>query len=98
MLRAKPCHAGLHPKSKVFGLEPLDILLLFPALFVCVVLLGQLVLGLVVTVLLGVAIRVVKWDRLPGYSLTVLRYLVFNQHHCALGYDRAPPYPGGDRS
>lgn len=94
MLRAKSCHAGLQPRSRIFGLEPLDILLLFPALFVCAVLLGQLVLGLVVTVLLGVAIRVVKWDRLPGYSLTVLRYLAISQHNSALGTDHAPPYPG----
>ena len=78
MLRPKPCHVGLRPRARIFGLEPLDVLLLFPALFVCAVLLGQLLLGLVVTVLLGVAIRVVKWDRLPGYSLTVLRYLVIN--------------------
>ncbi|MFC1610839.1 hypothetical protein ACFL6C_07765 [Myxococcota bacterium] len=93
MLRAKPCHQGLQPRSRIFGLEPLDTFLLFPPLFVCVVLLDQIVLGVAVTVLLGVAIRVAKWDRLPGYTLTVLRYLALPQHNGALGHDDVPPYP-----
>ncbi len=93
MLQAKHCHRGLQPKTRLFGLELLDALLLFPALFVCVVLLKQLVLGCVLVVVLGATIRAVKWGRLPSYSQALLVFVLTDEHNAALGYDRAPLYP-----
>jgi hypothetical protein len=93
MLEPKACHQGLEPKSNFFGLEALDVLLLVPPLYVCAVLLHQILLGIGVALVLAMALRVMKWGRLPGYSLALFLYLVLPEHNAALGYDRAPPYP-----
>ena len=93
MLQPKPCHQGLKPTSKMFGLEPLDAMLLFPCFYVCGVLAGHFLLGLGVTLVMAVIIRVIKWGRLPGYSMDLILYLVVRPASPALGYDHAPSYP-----
>jgi len=94
MLHPKVCHQGLKPSTKFFGLELLDALLLFPVLYVCGVLLHQFFLGLVATLVMAAIIRIIKWGRLPGYTLDLALYLVVSPTQSALGYDpHAPQYP-----
>jgi hypothetical protein len=97
MLRQKACHVGLRPKSQLFGLEPIDGLMLFVPLYVCTALLHRIVLGVAVTVLLAVVIRVLKWGRLPGYSSALLAFLTLPAHTPVLGRERAPHYPATRR-
>lgn len=93
MLQVKPCHTGLRPRVRFFGLEPVDTLFLFPGLYVCVVFLKQPILGAVLTVLLAVILRLLKWGKLPGYTLALFKHVFVSSNHAALGDDRVPPYP-----
>ena len=86
----KKCHPGLRPKSRLFGLEPLDLLLLTPGFFVASVLLQRLGLALVVTALTGLALYGLKWGKLPGYSIALGRYLAFPRHCGVIEGDRLP--------
>ena len=95
MLTHKACHPGLRARTRFLGLEPVDALMLFPGLFVCVVLLKQLVLGVVITLLTALVIRLLKWGRLPGYTVDLAVYLLLPRHLASLGRDTAPLYPGG---
>ena len=90
MLQPKACHQGLRPRTRLWGLEPVDCLLLFPALYVCVVFLKQPLLGALVTIMSALVLRIVKWGRLPGYTLSLGLCLVLSEHHAALGRDDAP--------
>ena len=93
MLAAKHCHQGLRPRSSFFGLEPVDFLLLFPALYVSVVFLRRPVIGVIVTVVGAVALKLLKWGRLPGYSQALATYLLLADHQSVLGADDAPSFP-----
>ncbi len=93
MLRQKACHQGLQPRTRIFGLEPLDGLMLFPPLYLCTALLHDIALGIGVTVLLAVVIRLLKWGRLPGYTAALFAFLTTPAHTPVLGEDRAPRYP-----
>ncbi len=93
MLAHKHCHQGLRPRTSFLGLEPLDVLLLFPGLYVCVVFLHRLGVGALVTVVTALAIKVLKWGRLPGYSLALATYLLLAEHHAVLGDDPVPEFP-----
>ena len=99
MLVRKPCHAGLKPRSRFFGLEPIDILTLAPGFHLCSVVLGRPVVAVGVTVACGVALRLLKWGRLPGYSMALLMYLLLPAHAGVFGEDRgAPGFPRSGRS
>ena len=93
MLIQKHCHGGLKAKASFFGLEPLDMLLLFPAMFICVVVARQPMFGVIITFALAGVIRILKWGRLPGYTLDLVAYAIFWRHMAVLGRDRMPPYP-----
>ena len=93
MLRAKNCHQGLRPRTRFFGIEPVDGLILFPPLYVCTALLHQLVLGIGLVVLLATVIRLLKWGALPGYSSALFDFLTLPSDSPVLGHDRAPKYP-----
>ena len=92
MLHPKPCHVGLRPRSRFLGLEPIDLLLLFPGFYVFSVVFKHLLLAMVISVLTGVALRALKWGRLPGYSLTLIQYLISSKRYETLGHDSAPTY------
>jgi hypothetical protein len=95
VLTPKACHQGLRPKANLFGLEPLDGLILFPVLYICTVLLGAMVWGVALTIVLAAILRLLKWNQLPGYSSALLLYLVYPPHNPVLGTDTAPQYPRG---
>ena len=99
MLTPKTCHQGLRPKASLFGLEPLDGLVLFPVLYICTVLLNAVVWGVALTLVLAVILRLLKWRQLPGYSSSLFLYLVYAPHSPVLGTETAPRYPdvGGRR-
>ena len=89
-MQAKHCHQGLRARSRFFGLEPIDLLLLFPPLYVGAVLFGAPLVGVATTLTLAVALRALKLGRLPGTSLDLLMYLVINDHCPVLGTDTGP--------
>ena len=93
MLTSKHCHQGLRPRSNFFGLEPLDLLVLFPGIYICIVFLHRPFIGLILTGITALAIRVLKWGRLPGYTLSLATYLFVRDHNPVLGHDNGPHYP-----
>lgn len=84
----KQCHPGLRQKTRLLGLEPLDLLILTPGFFVASVLLQRLGLALVVTGLTGVALYGLKWGKLPGHSMALARYLAFSRCSGVIGGER----------
>jgi hypothetical protein len=92
-MQAKYCHQGLAPKSRIFGLEPLDLLVIIMAFYVSAVLMHQIALGLLVVAALTAILRFIKWGRLPGYSTALVLFLILPMHNLALGKDGAPSYP-----
>jgi len=93
VLPVKPCHQALRQRSRFFGLEPLDVLMLAPGFYLCSVVLGRPMLAVVTTLVGALVLRLIKWGRLPGYTLSLALYLLLPEHHAALGYDRAPRFP-----
>jgi hypothetical protein len=57
------------------------------------VVLGRPVVAVLVTLATAVALRILKWGRLPGYTLTLVQFLTLPNHQPALGYDRIPRFP-----
>lgn len=93
MLARKTCHQGLRPRSRFFGLEPLDVLLLFPGFYVCSVLLQRPFLAVLISAALAIALRLLKLGRLPGHTFSLALYLLHANHTPVLGRDCAPRFP-----
>ena len=91
-MQGKLCHRGLRPRSRLLGLEPIDLLLLFPGLYVCVVLLEEMLWGLVLTAVVGTALRLMKLQRLGGFSRDLLLYWLFPSSCDVLGTEQGPLY------
>jgi hypothetical protein len=75
------------------GLEPVDLLLLAPGFYVCSVLLSYPLAACVLTGIGGVALRLLKVGKLPGYSGALARYLVSPSLAPAFGRDVVIAYP-----
>ena len=92
-MNAKPCHQALRDHSRFFGLEVYDWLLLVPGLWFCLIVLQQMILGLVVTLVSAVGLRLFKAGRLPGHTQALGLYLLISDFLAPLGYEQAPLYP-----
>jgi hypothetical protein len=98
MSRVKHCHRALQVRSKLLGLDLLDLLVLVVIGYPVGMLVGVLA-GLAVAVVLGVCLRLIKWGRLPDFTLDLVIYaLVAPECTPVTGQDAAPPYPVRTRS
>jgi hypothetical protein len=95
VLRAKPCHRFLARRAGVLGLEAFDLLLIFPVLFVGSIVAGNLLLALVATALSAACLAALKWNKLPGYTQDLVRYVFERNHHSAFGSGSVAPQPHG---
>jgi hypothetical protein len=89
-MHAKHCHRALQVRTRLLGLELLDLLVL---VVVCypVGLFLHVFLALAMAVVLGTCLRLLKWGRLPDYTLDLVVYLlVAPEHTAAIGADHAP--------
>lgn len=77
----------------MLGLDLLDLLVLVVACYP-VGLFVHVVVGLGAAVALGVCLRLLKWGRLPDYTLDLVVYLfVAPEHTAVIGADNAPLHP-----
>lgn len=91
MLQRKACHRGLQGSAQFLGLEPLELLLLCPGFFLCSVVLKNVYLALACSGLLGCAFKLGSMKQLPGFTLTLINYLLDTTANSAFGQDPVPP-------
>lgn len=89
----KHCHRALRVRSRLFGLEIIDLLAVFAIAYPLAVGMGAFYGG-VLAVVLAIALRLIKWGKLPEYLQDLVLFGVLVEHHPVLGAaDKAPPYP-----